>query len=331
MPYRPLFLYMTGTIRRVSVSTLLLPIFYLSGLAKAAVFTGAVYLLFPELAALAYDMFSRPNGAWAKSPGMVAITPILTGFCGIAVARFLPYGPWSIALCVGSSMLLIHVLRSPVAPAISAALLPLSLGVTSWWYPLSIAVGTGGLACLSTFIRRFWHAVEDASPTTADKQDDEMEQPPRDYGWAGVFVAVLAIAYMLGQMTGLRLILFPPLVVIAFEMLAHADVCSWAQRPASLPLACTIAAASGIAAFCWLGPGPASVAVAMVGGIAAVRVLRVHVPPAVAISLLPQVIDRPDWHFILAVATGTTLLTATFIAVRAARPALARVTHVRLP
>lgn len=317
---------------KLGVALLLLPIIYLSGLAKAADFTGVTYLMFPELAALAYDMLSRPNGTWARSPAMVAITPVLTAVCGIVISRFLPYGLWSVALCAASAMLMIHALRSPVAPAISAALLPLSLGVTSWRYPPAIAVGTTGLACLSILTRRTGVTVPEATPAKpSDKLDDEMEEPPRDYGWIGVFAAFLACAYMLGQVAGLRLILFPPLAVIAFEMFAHADVCPWAQRPLALPLACAIAAASGMAALCLSGPGPVSVALSMAGGIAAIRALRVHVPPAVAVSLLPQVINRPDWRFVLAVAIGSTLLTTMFLAVRATRPAMIRMSSVRLP
>ncbi|WP_075791282.1 HPP family protein [Massilia putida] len=318
--------------RQVRVTLLLLPVVYLSGLAKVADFTGVIYLLFPELAALAYDILSRPNGTWARSPAMVAVTPVFTAMCGIVIARLLPYGPWSVALCIASAILTIHVLRSPVAPAISAALLPLSLGVTSWWYPPSIAMGTAGLACLSILTRRIGTTMAEATPPTpSDELDDEMEEPPRDYRWMGVFVAFLVSAYMLGQVTGLRLILFPPLIVIAFEMLAHVDGCPWAQRPLAVPLACTIAAASGVAALCLSGPGPVSVALSMAAGIAAVRALRVHVPPALAVSLLPQVIDQPDWRFVLAVAIGSTLLTTMFLAVRVARPVMMRMSSVRLP
>ncbi|MBK4737273.1 HPP family protein [Noviherbaspirillum pedocola] len=316
---------MTRTLREDSILWLLLPIAYLSALSKGSAVTGATFLMFPELAALAFDMFAKPDGAWAKSPAMVAITPVLTALCGIGIARLLPYGPWSIALCIASALLVIRVLQSPVAPAISAAVLPLSLGVTSWSYPPSIGIGTVGLACLSMLTRHFRVTKPEKAPSLSiDEKGDETRQPRHRYGWAAVFVAFIAIAYTTGQATGMRFILFPPLVVVAYVMLAHADVCPWAQRPLALPLACTIAAAAGVCVVGLLDPGPVSVAIAMAAAIASVRALRVHVPPAIAVSLLPQVIDQPDWHFIVAVAVGTVLLTAIFLAVRASRLGIVR-------
>src|SRR5260221_6233556 len=143
-----------------------------------------------------------------------------------------------------------------------------------------------------------------------------MERAPRSYAWLPVFIAFLLSTYGLAAATGLRLILFPPLVVIAFEMFAHADVCPWAQRPFALPLACTITAGAGVGALVMFGAGPLSVAVALLIGVATLRLLRLHIPPALAVGLLPQVMPHPDWRFPLAVATGTLVLTASFLLAR---------------
>ena len=58
----------------------------------------------------------------------------------------LPYGYLSVLLTVAGAIAIILALRSPVAPAISAGLLPLVLGVKSWWYPPAILLGTTLLA-----------------------------------------------------------------------------------------------------------------------------------------------------------------------------------------
>jgi hypothetical protein len=49
------------------------------------------------------------------------------------------------------------------------------------------------------------------------------------------FLVFLVIALALVQATGWRFLLFPPLVVIAFEMFVHAQACPWAQRPLPFP------------------------------------------------------------------------------------------------
>jgi hypothetical protein len=100
------------------------------------------------------------------------------------------------------------------------------------------------------------------------------------------------------------------------EMFAHVDVCPWAKRPISLALACTITAAVGSIAVLVLGVGPLSVTVALLTGIAALRAFSLHLPPALAIGLLPQVIPDPGWGFVIAVAAGTLVLTGTFLFMR---------------
>lgn len=110
--------------------------------------------------------------------------------------------------------------------------------------------------------------------------------------------------------------LFPPLVVIGFEMFAHADICPWARQPLRLPLACALTATAGLLAWTWLGTGPLAAALAVLLGAGVLRLVRLHVPPAVAVGLLPMVMTQPRVQFVLAVAIGTTLLTITFLAYR---------------
>jgi hypothetical protein len=64
------------------------------------------------------------------------------------------------------------------------------------------------------------------------------------------------------------------------------------------------------------GAGSLSVAVALLIGITTLRLLRLHIPPALAVGLLPQVMPHADWRFPLAVAIGTLALTASFLLAR---------------
>ena len=127
----------------------LIALVYIAIIAEIACATGAVYVLFPELGALSHDVMTRPRGTWANAPLLLAITPALTGVVGIVFTRMLPYGYLSVLLTVAGAIAIILALRSPVAPAISAGLLPLVLGVKSWWYPPAILLGTTLLAALS--------------------------------------------------------------------------------------------------------------------------------------------------------------------------------------
>src|SRR5262249_14182249 len=136
--------------------------------------------------------------------------------------------------------------RSPVAPAISAGLLPLVLGVTSWWYPPGILLGTTLLAALSVPWKRYCRG-DAGNSSDADLIQDWLEQPPLDYRYLIPLIAFVVIAMAMVQLTGLRFILFPPLVVIGFEMFGHPSVCPWAPRPLFLPAACFLTAVGGLA------------------------------------------------------------------------------------
>jgi hypothetical protein len=179
---------------------------------------------------------------------------------------------------------------------------------------------TGVLAVVSAIYgRMFAPQVHQTPVSSRNATDDVPDHTPRRSVWVFAFIGFLLLTYGLATVTGLRLILFPPLVVIAYEMFARAEVCPWAQRPLALPLACSIAAGTGVAAIMMLGAGPLSVAAVLLIGIATLRTLRLHMPPALSVGLLPQIMPQADWHFVLAVAIGAVALSGAFLL---ARPSL---------
>jgi hypothetical protein len=297
----------------------LIALAYIAIIAEIALATGAFYVLFPELGALSHDVLTRPRGTWANAPLLIAITPALTGVIGIVFTRSLPYGYLSVLLTVGVATAVVLALRSPVAPAISAGLLPLVLGVKSWWYPPAILLGTVLLATFSVPWKKYCTTRIAAAPAMSDEVkdhilDDLIELPPRGYGWLAVLMAFVAVAVFFVKLTGLRFVLFPPLVVIGFEMLGHTAICPWANKPLRLPVACFLTALGGFVSWHFLGVTPLAAACSMAWGIAVLRVCDLHVPPALAVALLPLVMDKPTLAYPFAVGIGTTLLSLWFLA-----------------
>lgn len=272
--------------------------------------SGAGLLMFPELGALSNDIIKRPMGTWARAPLMLLLTPLAAAVVGLIIARHMSFGVPAVLLDVGASVLLIHLMRSPIAPAISAGLLPLALGLHSWWYPPAITFGTGLLALLSLIQRRFHPPVP--PPTVRDVVDDLMERTPSALGWLLPFLLVVALLAGLAEWTGLRFILFPPLAVIGFEMFAHPQACPWAARPWRLPLACALSAAAGVGAVSLFGVGVGAAIVTMALGIVVLRLLDLHAPPVLAVGMLPLVMPCPNWSFVAAVAFGTSLCIVAF-------------------
>ncbi|CAB3750290.1 HPP family protein [Paraburkholderia solisilvae] len=309
-----------GTFADPLILGAVLSIALLAVVAKVALLTGAFYVLFPELAALSYDVFTRPAGAWARSPVMLAITPAVTAALGTALTQAMVYSLWSVMLTIAGAIVIIGLMRSPIMPAISAAFLPLAFGITSWWYPVSIAAVMALLAVVSTIYGRML-ASGDVRQTPAPDiaaQADGIVRAPRVRKRLPIFIffAFLLLAYGLAAVTGLRLILFPPLVMFAFEIFNNADNRPWAKRPLALPLVCTITAGAGLAALVWFGAGPLSVVISLLVGIVTLRALRLHFPPALTVGLLPQIMLQPDWRFVLAVTLGSAALVGVFLLAR---------------
>ena len=290
-------------------------VLYMGLIALIARLTGVEFVLFPELGALSHDILKRPQGTWARSPVMLVATPVATALVGTLMTRHFAYGAFSVLLDIGASVLMIFVSRSPIAPAISAGLLPLTMGYRSWWYPPSIVLGTGLLAIVSVAVRR-WNVQlpSSTSPDSVrDRVDDTMEIAPFYLSWVSPFLVLLVMLAGIAQWTGMRFVLFPPLVVIAFEMFAHPEVCPWARRAWHLPLACTASAALGVLLVALFGVGIAGTMLSILGSILLLRMIDLHAPPVLAVGLLPMIIPHPDYRFVLAVLVGTVMLVGVFV------------------
>ena len=282
---------------------------YVALVAAVAGATGAFYIMFPELGALAYDVFGRPRGHWSNAPIHLATTPVITGAIGIIITQALSYGFLSVILNVGAALAVILALGSPIAPAISAGLLPLVLGVRSWGYPAGIMFGTVLLAAASLVWRRL---IMGRISSAAGAIIQSPPATPRGLSWIAAYFAFLAAAVAVVKLTGLRFILFPPLAVIGFEMFGHVESCAWADRPFRLPIVCLLAAAGGFLLHHVLGVTWITAALSMAWGMAVLQIFRVHVPPALAVALLPMVMDKPTAWYPCSVVVGTLALTLWF-------------------
>ncbi|OBH27665.1 hypothetical protein A5692_24050 [Mycobacterium sp. E342] len=281
-------------------------------IAVAAHFNGSHYLLFPGLAALAYDALARPWGKWASQPGRLVVTPVAGAAIGILVTRALPFGVPAILLVVTSCLLLLALLKSAVAPGIAAGVLPVFLGITSWLYPASIALSLVVLLAILVPWQRHWRRTHPDPPIRTPSVDDVLESPAAGNAWILPFFAFLTVMALCAVVSGWRLILFPPLIVIAYEMFAHPTTCPWAGKPLALPGVCLLNAVAGWGAVSLFGSGAVAASCAMGFGIFALRLLRLRMPPALAVGLLPLVINAPSFKYPISVAIGAGALTLAY-------------------
>jgi hypothetical protein len=286
---------------------------YMGAVALAAHLTGIYLLLFPELAALSHDVMTRPQGKWASQPWRIVLTPTLTAIVGLFVTRNESYGAISVALVVTASLLIIKLLRSAIGPAISAGALPMVLNERSWMYPAAIFVGLVGLVAALWIWQRYGSFDTPSKYSTNDSRViDALETYPHDRFWVVTLLTFVLALGIPAQLTGLRFILFPPLIVMAYELFGHPEIPGWMARPALFPLVCVLTASIGVIACHLFRSSVVGVMLTVLCSIAILRAFKVHMPPALAVGLLPFVMTAPDIRYPTSVGIGTVALTLCF-------------------
>lgn len=289
-------------------------VLYIVALAAAAQYSGGRYLLFPGLAALSYEVLTRPWGKWARRPGRLIAAPTLAAALGIAITRGAPYHALTVLLVVALCLLLLAVLRSTVAPAIAAGTLPLVLGLKSWFYPASIALGLVVLVgIVLPWRNRYLRMDRDCPKVSGRHCADFLDGPPTADIWILPFFLFLTVLAVCAAASGLRLILFPPLIVLAYEMFAHPTSCPWARKPFAIPVICFLVSSTGWLAVSLFGSSGLAAAFGMMSGIIVLRLLHIHMPPALAIGLLPLVLHSPNISYPISAAIGSGALALAFL------------------
>lgn len=123
------------------------------------------------------------------------------------------------------------------------------------------------------------------------------------------FVRLLGVP---AQLTGLRFILFPPLIVMAYELFGHREIPGWTARPALFPLVCVLTASVGVIACDLFRSSVVGVTLTVLCSIAILRTFKVHMPPALAVGFLPFVMTAPNIRYPISVGIGTVALTLCF-------------------
>lgn len=257
---------------------------------------GGRAVIFPEGAALAFGIGTLALPTWTNSPARVAILPPLAAAAGVVIAR-LGIPGWSgelVALVVGLGLLV--VARSGLIPVVSAAMLPSVFAVYSWWYPLAVLAISFALAGLAR-----WWAPQPEEPSAGG------------LSWSAVAVGG-AIAAGWIALGGAWLALLPA----AFAPPMFVSILEWVGRPSAPPRLAAIRVAELVAGG---GLGMASVRLVPSRWAAALlavaltlllmRILKDSHPPALAMSLVPQLVTGISaWAFCRAVATGAFVLYA---------------------
>lgn len=281
--------------------SLLVPVAMLA-IAGAA---GAPQLIFPEGAALAFGVIALRIVAWREAPGVLLMAPASAAGVGVALARL--SGPaWARELvALTAALVVLRLLRSRLAPVISAAMLPVVFGTRSWSFVGAVAAIGAVLAAFEAASRtRAVHSEPGGVRGLLFRGLGAAPTGPTVLGWVLVATWVVIAGPILHLPAAA---LAPPLFVATFEWLARS------QPSAKVGLSqwsATIAAAGLGAALAYIiHPGWVGGCVAVTLGIAMLVVSSVPHPPALAVALIPQVAGAGHpVRFVAAVSLGSAAL-----------------------
>lgn len=256
-------------------------------------------VLFPELAALAAVVLPQPQAPWSKVPLQLVLAPFLTAGIGQLCLWLLPWWPLTVLVSVALSIGLVRWLRSPLVPALSCGLGPWAFQLHSLSFAPSLLVGTGLLALVCLLrLRGSRLSLRWQGPY---RPETELVR------WLPAYGVFLGLGLMLVALTGQRLILYPPLLVIAYKGLVHPQVCPWRGRPLATVVGCTVAAGVGTLIAATGGVTPLTTALTVLLLEAWQRLLRLRLLPAFGAGLLPFLLPQPNLILPLSVALGTGL------------------------
>lgn len=267
----------------------------------AAELSGIDELLFPETAAILCGAWMQSRQAWnVDRPRMLALMGSAATF-GLAANLLVP-GPVWVRAVLGFAFcgLMMNLLGADMTPMLSAAILPVLLGTTSWVYPVTV-VAIVSVVCVGQMLleRGGLREAVDFRPLRQPKARALREWMRK---W-GVFALLSAPAYCSGNV----FLAVPPLVV-AFTELTRPDQ-SLRLRPMRVWGSLALASIVGSAARCaveYAGvPLALSAGAAFVGLVLVWNGLRTWFPPAGAVALLALLVPfRGPWLYPLEVAAG---------------------------
>lgn len=256
-------------------------------MAGVAALLGHRELLFPEYGALCAGAFVHRIPAWRAKLIDVVLYPALAALIGVVLNRVgVPSGVgWSLSLA--AVLVLMRLGASAMVPSISAGLLPILLHFTSFLYPVAVVVTTSVLAVAM-------HIVDRAQSRPA--------QPPQPaLRMVLLYWALVSALGAVAISSDVKYAAAPPLMVAVFELL-KSNGAQAAPKTAVLAAAAVIGVAAHVTLVSW----PLTAAVSVIGVMVASKLVKVVLPPAYALGLLPMLVPgAAQWRYAIEAAAGS--------------------------
>nr|NNM90219.1 hypothetical protein [Bacilli bacterium] len=266
----------------------------------AMVFAAKV-IIFPEIAALAVGSLVYNEERWVASRLFFWLLPSLSALLGVLIdyTNFPLFIKELVALFL--VLLLLQGFRSQVAPSISAAILPIVLGVHSWFFVLSVTV----LTITVTLLHK-------ATKSVSSNKSMGLRDRKSLIAYSLIASLWIVVTYVLP----FHLKVIPPLLVVFYEMIAKRDrpKKDFIERGVFL----IVVAILGVLVASLLGQDLVLIGLVDVVLVALLaKKMALRLPPAFAIALLPIVFRGSGLSYIAVVMLTILFLFGLLQSVRA--------------
>lgn len=269
-----------------------------------AVLTGEKEIIFPEILALATGAWCAEKQPWKVTRCQIPLLMTLSACAGVLIVRYIP-AHTSLRIVLGflTAAVLLALSATSLVPVISACILPVLLGTTTWIYPLSVFLLCVVLSGGQWLMEKCGFRTPESPVSSPNSRFDYAR-------WA-VLCLVLFLLSLIPVYTGMLYLIAPPLIV-AFAELSNSDSPA-REHPVKIYL--LLAAASCIGVFCRLvlseiGGFPLWICAALAAAFIFLlfELLHLSFPPAAALALLPLLLTTEGlWWYPAQVFTGGAL------------------------
>jgi hypothetical protein len=154
--------------------------------------------------------------------------------------------------------------------------------------------------------------MAEGSPTALDRIESSFAMTPTVplRRWAGALAVFLALGLVFVKIWDSPLVLFPPLLVIAYDMLALPHHSPWLGRGGAMMVVGTGAAWAGYGLEAAFGVVAWAAFLAVLITLGLLRLARLTCPPCLGLALLPFVITHPNAAYPWQALTGMACLVA---------------------
>lgn len=269
---------------------------FIMAMAAAAELCGQHEVIFPEVGALCVGLWLMPKAVWNVRMWQVPVYLTAAALMGLVVNRFVPTCfEIRFALAFIVIFVLLRLVKCNMYPLVSASMLPVLIGTTSWVYPVSVLALSMLIA-----VGRKWLP-----------QEERDEYQP--YGALKTVLLVVALCIPLAvvrwaKFSPMQYLVVPPLVVTMIEFANRRS--GFRARPWTIWGQIVVAAVAGVAVEYLLHrslglPMAVGMTIAVVAMLMSFRRFKPFAP-AMAIVIVPALLpDVALLWFPLAAALGS--------------------------